>query len=438
MAICQDTQESRLQSWRQRLAPRSLLPTSSRLNGLLARGRQASRPRSPRPKSQDDSLPRANTWPLLIKQRSQSLAVRQAAEARKRSAAINKQIAADFKGREESVLVWGDYEAIVLVVENFMAAASSSSRARSDSQASAAELDVDLEAAAVPIRRNVLLEARRFVESLLDVVEEHSDMEQAVGLVKRMKAKNATLDDKMVLSIEELWSSEAFRTACTAAGKPDAYAHLVMDAVRRISAENYMPTLADHRRFFQDRRRMMFKGTFKFKRLSVSLADMNCMSSGIKSVRSYFEDTTILLFLFDLSHCVELFDNDDESHHGEGRLRESLTLFEHLVNTRHFPQASMILVLWNVAGFKDKLDGKEPSSSLRINNRPDGESAAEQAINHVIDKFTAAKKSGMPLHTRVAELSDTAITTTILAIVKDAMLARMLTVSGVFRDKAST
>ncbi|KAK3379061.1 hypothetical protein B0T24DRAFT_144859 [Lasiosphaeria ovina] len=432
MAICKDTQESRLQSWRQRLAPRSLLPTSSRLSGLLARGRQASRPTTPRPKSQDDSLPRANTWPLLIKQRSQSLAVRQAAEARKRSAVIDKQIAADFEKRKQSVLVWGEYEAIVLLVENFMKA-SSSSRARSDSQALAVELDVDLEAAVVPIRRNVLLEARRFVESLLDVVEEHSDMEQAVGLVKRMKAKNATLDDKMALSIEELWSSKAFRTACTAAGKPDAFAHLVMDAVRRISAENYIPTLADHRRFFQDRRRMMFKGTFEFNPLSVSLADMNCMNSGIKSVRSYFEDATSLLFLFDLSHCVELFDNDDESHHDEGRLRESLTLFEHLVNTRYFSQASMILVLWNVAGFKDKFGGKKLSSSLRINNRPEGESVAEQAINHVIGKFTAAKKSGMKLHTHVAELSDTATTTTILAAVKDAMLNRALADSGVLR-----
>ncbi|KAK3390716.1 G-protein alpha subunit-domain-containing protein [Podospora didyma] len=472
----EDAREQRpVRSWRQRLAfgGSTLLQTPARLTGLLAgaagrRGRERSRSR--RPASQQDSLPRSNTWPtVLTRQRTQSVAAAEAAEARKRSAFIDKQIAADFERRRRkcSVLMWGAYEAKVLLMEHFMAASSRGttttktttapgpndpSSSSSTTEQLTTEQDPDLAVAIGPIRRNVLVEARRLVDAAIrkgGLPVLGSVLAAAESLGRRMRDESVGLEDEgMVQAIERLWASQAFREACLRAEKPEAYHRLILDAVRRVSAKDYVPTLEDHRRFFLDRRRLLLKGTFDFDTVSVSVIDLDCMGGYIslyKSLLSHFEDATSLIFPVDLALYDGHFDDSEKDSHATSRLAESLGLFGSMVNSRRFSQASMILVLWNVAQFKEKLRGKPLASffpsyhtgsvvggHLREDDDTDS-SSADQAVEYILAKFLGVNMSGMKMYTHVGELSDPSTMTSILTAVKDTMLHRAFRDTGFFR-----
>ncbi|KAK5661155.1 hypothetical protein OQA88_11046 [Cercophora sp. LCS_1] len=401
-----------------------------RLNRLL--GGDQSKPQT---LAEASKLPlaRSRTWPTLT-----MAADPEAQEARQRSAQIDRQIEADsMKERTKCsiMLTEGSHENKVLLMETFALLSSNDGNEECRDLSTSTEL----------VRGNIYRETQTMVEEALhpligsstfNLNEEDTEYELAQSIGRRLSRDD--LSEDLSETLTELWSSPRFRHACRRVCRPEAHDNLLVDAFRRAMAEDYVPTLADYRRFLSRRHNTLHYGTFNFgpEPLTLSITN-NVKPSGNRGiVKLMIEEAVSFVFIYDLVQCNSMDPHPQvhEEHRVDGvRIgvdpsdSDPSTLFkQHIAMFQHYCsrvfrrlRPSIIVIFTNVAMFRDHLQ-RHPMSELY----PDytGEPDLKGAVNYMINKLLAACNERTRVYPHVGEMTDVATVKFILAAVKESML----------------
>ncbi|KAK0636768.1 hypothetical protein B0T17DRAFT_89718 [Bombardia bombarda] len=393
----------------------SLLSIPPRLTALLGRGcRRDQRQDQEQRDFKRVPLERASTWPL-VKSLTKGAERDATREAQKRSALIDKQLETEFNAhRRCTVLTCGSHEDKALLMEHFISMSSTA-------PGSSANLDVNSPSVVALIRRHVFLEAKSMVEATAkhnwQTCKGVRENLFARTLLEKMEEEGATLNKEIVQYLEDLWQSKEFQTECVRVGRPEAYSNLIMDAIRRVSVSDYVPTPADYRRFSVNQRRTLNRGTYDIDALSVSVFDYSTLSrpnhglgccGSSRKVLQLLDNATSMIFLADLAQCGDMLQPDSKLHQILNILDATGPLF---------PKASIIIILSNADQFKEKFN-------------IGGAASADEALKHVFHRLTAGSPRDRKVYAHVGELLDPATMQFVVAAVKDTMLECALSDAG--------
>ncbi|KAK3319389.1 hypothetical protein B0H66DRAFT_268153 [Apodospora peruviana] len=403
------------------------------------------------------SLARATTWPILKQGSEARTAAREAREARKRSNVIDKQIEAEWETVHKKkcmIMTWGSHDNRMLLLEQFMALSSGYSDHLSDVIANPVT-------AIAAIRKTVLEEISLMVaagcreEDPTAAVLTPEELKLAKGLRAKIEdIKNELskpdrtmevaniLDEELVAGMETLHSSPRFRENCASCyfqHRSERYDMLIMDALRRVSAADYIPTIADYRRFTIDQRRKLIRGTFDFNgTMSLSWVDPSTLSCGSaqlpkerRGLQMFDHSTTSLVYFYDLA-TYDLR-ADDGAPAGSLLIDQELFVFETIPSSKYWgPHVSVILVFTNMRRFREKLR-KTPMSKVFSADYRGRDGDLDQSVNYLVEKFTRRCK-GRKWYTYVGEPDDPQTTGFILGAVKETKLNAALSDMGLFRS----
>lgn len=144
----------------------------------------------------------------------------EAAQARRRTSRIDKQIKADAlrdRNKCRVSLIWGSHEYKSLLAEGFAAA----------SITSKAELKPASLGAVHVVRKHLCEEVAEMVRKVMAVPWSSTEVLASVmDVAERLEEQDAILDNDLGQSIEKLCTSPPFREACRKAGRPEAYDEL--------------------------------------------------------------------------------------------------------------------------------------------------------------------------------------------------------------------
>ena len=203
-----------------------------------------------------------------------------------------------------------------------------------------------------------------------------------------------------------------------------------MDAVRRASTMKYVPTIADHRRFLTEGRRLSHFGTFHFAFEPISvdvLVPHNIQQTRIR--RGLYEETTSIVYPIDLlEYNIHL---PEETGPGPTKLKLNLLGFQGMVQGRYFKRfrPAVIPIFFNVNRFREELRVR-PFAAEHADFA--GQNNVKDAVHYVITKLLAFCDDRTRIYPHVGELTDEATVKYILAAVKETMLQRALRDTGLF------
>ncbi|KAK4460559.1 hypothetical protein QBC42DRAFT_272054 [Cladorrhinum samala] len=241
-------------------------------------------------------------------------------------------------------------------------------------------------------------------------------------------------------AVEELWVTEAWQDECYGrAGRPKAFDDKVLDIINRASESNYIPTSSDIR--FAAYCHGGFNGdtfqvaTSKF----VEVVDLNNMwrrlpmHSKKRMSSVYFSDATSILIPVDLASYTHQCPAS-----GDNNLARTIYSAHGFFQRTSFPHASIAILLWNVAAFKNKLK-TWPLEKYFPDYKPNPNVDPEQAaLDFIMDMVHGGGKQAEPVTTKqvyvhVGEPDERRTFDFITAYLKESLLDRQLSEMGLRR-----
>lgn len=216
-------------------------------------------------------------------------------------------------------------------------------------------------------------------------------------------------------SIERLWLDEpAVRQAYAERRKlqlPDSSAYF-FNKVARLAAEEYAPDAEDILRA-RLRTSGIVEKTFRVQDSDLKFIDVGGQRNERRKWIHCFNDVTAVIFVVAISE----FDQTLFEHEGTNRLRESLTVFDDVVNGEHFRNVDTILFLNKVDLFREKLQAEESKGSLGTYfpefDGADGDE--EAALDFVEDLFLCLVESGRDVYPHFTCATDTKLMDSVLS-----------------------
>lgn len=191
----------------------------------------------------------------------------------------------------------------------------------------------------------------------------------------------------------------------------------------RICQPDYIPNTND---ILRTRKKTSGIYDFKFQMgsgLTIHMFDVGGQRSERKKWIHCFDNVTLIIF------CVALSEYDQVllEENNQNRLKESLTLFDSVVNSRWFARTSIVLFLNKIDVFAEKL----PYSPLE-NYFPDytGGNNINKAAKYILWRFTQVNRSNLNIYPHVTQATDTSNIELVFAAVKETILENSLKDSG--------
>lgn len=192
----------------------------------------------------------------------------------------------------------------------------------------------------------------------------------------------------------------------------------------RISQPNYIPSVDDVLRT-----RKKTSGIFDFNfnmgsGLNIHMFDVGGQRSERKKWIHCFDNVTLIIFCVALSEYDQVLLEENK----QNRLKESLALFDSVVNSRWFARTSIVLFLNKIDVFAKKL----PYSPLE-NHFPDynGGNNINKAAKYILYRFNQVNRSGLNIYPHVTQATDTSNIELVFAAVKETILENSLRDSGI-------
>ncbi|KAK0643294.1 hypothetical protein B0T16DRAFT_459458 [Cercophora newfieldiana] len=382
-----------------------------RLTSLLGRSNTS----DDSPSASRPTLARTKTWPTMLLKSNIDPEV---AEARKRSANIDKQIQVDSAVERKKcslMLMHGSQEGKVVLTDSFAAVA----REEADSPT---VIDPS------PIRESLLREANM----MMSIARQARDFgDEWLGHLDALEARTTNesllaLDDEVVGLLMGLWSAESCKRSSLRRGRPEPYDKMVLETMYRAVAYDYRPTLADHRRFNQA---IVRSFSFSFDPISVNLIDHGVLLSPGRRPRALLrrciEDTTSYILPIDLAHYDTIYCEN------ETLFQTGLCMLGDLTSKPIFREshASVVVIFHGVREFRASLKEKQFSTIY-----PDfaGKNDPRDTISYMMKRVIYACGAKTKVYPYVGELSSRSTVRFILAAAKETMLHRALVEAGFF------
>ncbi|KAF8183045.1 guanine nucleotide binding protein, alpha subunit [Mycena galopus ATCC 62051] len=197
-------------------------------------------------------------------------------------------------------------------------------------------------------------------------------------------------------------------------------------SIHRIAAPTYVPSEEDILRT-RKRRTAIVETRFSMGGLSIHMFDISGQRSERKKWIHCFESVTSIVFCTALSAYDEV---DREG--GMNRMRESLCLFESVINSRWFLRTSVILLLNKIDEFKRKL----PIIPLeRYFPEYTGGADLQKAAKYVLWRFMQENRARLTVYPHVTQASNRRTIRLVFAAVKETILQTALKDSGYCRER---
>ena len=181
--------------------------------------------------------------------------------------------------------------------------------------------------------------------------------------------------------IEKLWKDDGLQLCFFRAREYQLNdsAGYFLNSIKRISAEDYIPTQLD---VLKTRVRTIgiMETQFFYKEMHFKMVDVGGQRSERKKWLHCFEDVTAIIFCTALSGYDLVLEEDSKVN----RMTESMKLFDTVCNNRLFTNTSMIVFLNKIDIFREKI-GKSPLTICFPEYK--GQNNFEEGTSYIQDKF---------------------------------------------------
>ncbi|TFK31206.1 heterotrimeric G-protein alpha subunit, GPA3-like protein [Crucibulum laeve] len=193
--------------------------------------------------------------------------------------------------------------------------------------------------------------------------------------------------------------------------------------VLRISSPGYLPNETDVLRARQ-KTYGISEMRFKTGQLLVHMFDVGGQRSERKKWIHCFESVTSIIFCTALSEYDQVLLEEQT----QNRMRESLMLFESIINSWWFLQMSIILFLNKIDIFKNKL----PKMPLE-RHFPEytGGTDIDKAVKYILWKFMKLNRARLSVYPHLTQATDTETIRRVFTAVKETILQNALKDSGI-------
>lgn len=153
--------------------------------------------------------------------------------------------------------------------------------------------------------------------------------------------------------------------------------------------------------------------------LVIRMFDVGGQRSERKKWIHQFENVTSIIFSMDLSCYNQVLLEDSN----QNKMMESLVLFDSVVNSRWFMRTSVILLLCNVALFRQKI-ARDPLE----NYFPDyiGGNDLNKAAKYLLWRFNQVNRAHLNLYPHLCEATDTSNIRLVFSAIKESILQNAL------------
>ncbi|KAJ7798553.1 heterotrimeric G-protein alpha subunit, GPA3-like protein [Mycena olivaceomarginata] len=194
-------------------------------------------------------------------------------------------------------------------------------------------------------------------------------------------------------------------------------------AIHRIAAPTYVPSEEDVLRA-RAKSTAIIETRFWMGDLMIHMFDVGGQRSERKKWIHCFESVTSIIFCTALSE----YDQVLEEERRVNRMRESLYLFESVINSRWFLRTSVILFLNKIDVFKRKL----PKIPLgRYFPEYAGGNDLQKAAKYILWKFMQENRAKLTVYPHVTQATNTKNIRLVFAAVKETILQNALKDSGI-------
>ncbi|KAF7333924.1 Heterotrimeric G-protein alpha subunit [Mycena sanguinolenta] len=245
------------------------------------------------------------------------------------------------------------------------------------------------------------------------LAEEHRHLPDVILRVK----SDDTLNPEIADAIETLWETPAVvRLLDNNEGEvylPDSAVYFFTQ-IQRLAKPEYTPMEADVLRM-PAQKNCITETRFSMGELSIRVIDVGPLRSERKKWIHCFESVTSIIFCTALSDYDQVLVED----RGQNRMRESLYLFESIINSRWFLRTSIILFLTEVDAFKAKIC-KIPLSFYfpEYTGGPD----IQKAAKYILWRFMQENRARLTVYPHVTRTGDTQTVRLVFAAVKETIL----------------
>ncbi|RYP57322.1 hypothetical protein DL769_009551 [Monosporascus sp. CRB-8-3] len=279
------------------------------------------------------------------------------------------------------------------------------------------------------IYRNVLSCAKAVIQAMeqFDICPEvDANKEYCVYLMNYQLISDPTwrLDTKVGEAIASLWEDPCIEKLMKQ--RNDLYlmetAPYFFDEIHQIAAPDYVPNETDVLRA-QTKTSSIQEIRFQMGKRSINLFDIGDQISERRKWIHSFENVTTIIFVVNLAGYDQALIEDG----APNPLRESLLLFDDVVNSGWFQRTSIVLLLNNADVFKQKL----PRSPL-ANYFPDylGGSDGNKAAKFIISCFNQVNRRYLALYPHLMNQTDVLDLGFVFAVVRETILGNELRTDG--------
>eukprot|EP00298_Acanthocystis_sp_HF-20_P011581 c19463_g1_i2.p1 GENE.c19463_g1_i2~~c19463_g1_i2.p1 ORF type:complete len:346 (+),score=90.09 c19463_g1_i2:50-1087(+) len=233
------------------------------------------------------------------------------------------------------------------------------------------------------------------------------------------------LNPTLANDILAMWNAQPIQDAVARASEfqlPDAAAYFLPEVVR-LSEENYVPTEADilHTRV---RTTGIVETSWEINEVMFRMYDVGGQRNERRKWIHCFDKVTAVLFVASLSEFDQTLVEDQQ----QNRMKEALSLFEYICDSRWFRNTHIILFLNKTDLFEQKLKSVELSHyfpEFTGNNTP------EEGAEFITKKFDSLNKlPNRTIYTQLTCATSTDNIRFVFSAVKDIVMQKNLQNSG--------
>ncbi|TFK67544.1 G-protein alpha subunit [Pluteus cervinus] len=276
------------------------------------------------------------------------------------------------------------------------------------------------------VRENVIECARVVVMVMRKKKIEYEEYSNQVLAEKILAPQpSLSLTPEMAVAIHRIWkdpaTSKMINECWTDIGLMDS-AFYFFQEVLRIGSPDYIPNEADVLRARQQSKGVT-DAHFLMKTISMHMFDVGGQRSERTQWMHCFNHVTLIIFCIALSEYNQVLLEDQS----QNRMRESLSLFEAVINSRWFLRTGVILFLNKIDVFKAKLP-KVPLEEFfpEYIGGPD----INNGIKFVLWRFSLANRARLNVYPHLTEATNTMNIRNVFKGVEDMILQNGLAASG--------
>lgn len=251
-----------------------------------------------------------------------------------------------------------------------------------------------------------------------DELKDHADRVEAF-------AQNDHVDGELVTAIKALWADEGVQKAYDQRSQfqlADSTAYY-FEAIDRLTEPMFIPTLQDILRA-RVRTTGIVECTFEISNVTFKMFDVGGQRNERRKWIHCFDNVQAVLFVAAMSEYDQQLYEDESTN----RMREALSLFSEICNSKFFAETSMMLFLNKRDLFEEKIKTSDLSVCFPEYK---GGSDYEKAKDYLKDQFMMVNQNpGKQVYTHITCATDTGNVAFVFEAVKDIILTSNLRGSG--------